>query len=336
MALGRVRSWNDGDVLFAADQNAEFNNILNNPIALISPTTGPINFNGEAHTGLAPSALTASSGSTGQVVGVLPSGAVGFLNVGTAMSRVSGLVGTLSSQLGTFSADGYQMRSSSNLSWYVSATSAFSANINNDGPIAGGKDKTGAFAGTEIHWYAITTGPGSTSPAGLISTQAPPQGPILPAGYSGWAYLGGSPYTAASSTVTAAHSFRGNQAIYHAAPTVLSGGAAIVESAVSVSSAVPSNVVRYTLTETAQMTYNSGLDGVYTWQLRVLSGVTHVQRLFVALGFGVGHNYGTPAGSIVLPGSTGFFYLWNAVPAGSVSNNLTLTLNSYTMPNGDV
>lgn len=50
MALSRVKTWVAGDTLTAADLNAEFNNTLNNPISLISPTTGAINFNLQAHT----------------------------------------------------------------------------------------------------------------------------------------------------------------------------------------------------------------------------------------------------------------------------------------------
>lgn len=40
MALARVKVWVAGEVLYAADQNAEFNNILNNALSLISPLTG--------------------------------------------------------------------------------------------------------------------------------------------------------------------------------------------------------------------------------------------------------------------------------------------------------
>src|SRR3990167_115247 len=58
MALGRVKTWVAGDVLTAADQNAEFNNLLNNPISLISPTTGAINFNLQAHTNFVAQGLT--------------------------------------------------------------------------------------------------------------------------------------------------------------------------------------------------------------------------------------------------------------------------------------
>jgi hypothetical protein len=57
-----------GQVLTAAAQNGEFNNIINNPIALISPTTGAINFNLQTHTNLLPSVITATSGSAGNAL----------------------------------------------------------------------------------------------------------------------------------------------------------------------------------------------------------------------------------------------------------------------------
>lgn len=45
MALSRVKSWIANEVLTAADLNAEFNNILNNALSLISPLTGNLNAN---------------------------------------------------------------------------------------------------------------------------------------------------------------------------------------------------------------------------------------------------------------------------------------------------
>ena len=34
MALSRVKTWSSGETLTASDLNAEFNNILNNPVSL--------------------------------------------------------------------------------------------------------------------------------------------------------------------------------------------------------------------------------------------------------------------------------------------------------------
>ena len=64
MALARAHVWNVGDLLKSNDLNGEFNNILLNPVALISPSTGAINFNLQAHTGILPSAITATSAAT--------------------------------------------------------------------------------------------------------------------------------------------------------------------------------------------------------------------------------------------------------------------------------
>jgi hypothetical protein len=52
MALSRITTWNANDVLTAAALNAEFNNILNNPISLISPLTAALAAGGQDITGL--------------------------------------------------------------------------------------------------------------------------------------------------------------------------------------------------------------------------------------------------------------------------------------------
>lgn len=76
MSLARVKVWNPGDVLTASDLNSEFNNVLSNPISLISPSTGAINFNLQSHTGLLPSVISASSGTAGQSLTVSGGAAV--------------------------------------------------------------------------------------------------------------------------------------------------------------------------------------------------------------------------------------------------------------------
>lgn len=46
MSLSRVKTWVADEVLTASNLNAEFNNILNNALSLISPLTGALDFNG--------------------------------------------------------------------------------------------------------------------------------------------------------------------------------------------------------------------------------------------------------------------------------------------------
>ena len=45
MAISRVKVWIANEVLTASDLNSEFNNLLNNALALVSPLTGNLDFN---------------------------------------------------------------------------------------------------------------------------------------------------------------------------------------------------------------------------------------------------------------------------------------------------
>src|SRR6266700_2160707 len=71
MALSQLITQVPGTLIKSGDWNNEFQNILIHPIALISPTTGAINFNLQAHTNLIPTALSATSGSAGQVLTIV-------------------------------------------------------------------------------------------------------------------------------------------------------------------------------------------------------------------------------------------------------------------------
>jgi hypothetical protein len=52
MAISRVHTWSNGEVLTHTDLNAEFDNILNNALSLISPLTGELAAGGNDVTGL--------------------------------------------------------------------------------------------------------------------------------------------------------------------------------------------------------------------------------------------------------------------------------------------
>lgn len=60
MALSRVKIWSE-EILEPEDLNAEFNNILDNPMALISPMTADLAAGGNSITGLATGSVTAPS-----------------------------------------------------------------------------------------------------------------------------------------------------------------------------------------------------------------------------------------------------------------------------------
>lgn len=68
MALSQLQSVSPGDRIQSAVWDNEFQNILTHPIDLISPSTGAINFALQAHVGLLPSVISATSASAGQVL----------------------------------------------------------------------------------------------------------------------------------------------------------------------------------------------------------------------------------------------------------------------------
>ena len=251
MAISRVTTWSAGQVLTAAALNSEFNNVIVNPIALISPTTGAINFNLQSHTNLLPSALTATSGSTGNVLTYISPGVVGWstvsLTTGAAApnfgSRVTGLVGAVtSSQTGGFAFDqASAVTTARTASFQVNATSSFTVNAATAGPTAGGRDVSAAFASTYVHVYAITTGANSTAPAGILSTSPPPVGPVMPTSYSASVYLCTVPWSSGSTSFMAGTYIFDNFVAYSSRQSVLAGGASTSVTAVPFASVMPPN-----------------------------------------------------------------------------------------------
>lgn len=327
MALARVKTWIAGEILTAADLNNEFNNILNNPITLISPTTGVITF------------TTAQTFPFSQVV----TSSAGVLSQASP-SRVSGLIGTLSSQIGSFAANYHQMRSTNGIvSWVVAATSAYSVNLGTAGPAAGGRDQAGVFASTYVHWYAISTGVGSTAIAGLVSSNPPEAGPVaMPTSYIGWTYLGVSAYSSSSTTLNGPHRFQGSHAKYDTRVSVLSGGTSTTVGAVSTVTNLPRNAVMFILDGSATVGYNSAADATAVLELHnTTSGaVGSPSNAYPSalLGFGAGHTFGW-SWTAVMPQTTAqnFGYAFNNGSTASITSNAaSLNLTEYTMPNGDV
>lgn len=90
MALSRSKTWVSGEILTASDQNAEFNNILNNALSLISPLTGALDFNGNELI-LDSDADTSITADTDDRIDFRLSGADLFRMDGTATTPVNGL-----------------------------------------------------------------------------------------------------------------------------------------------------------------------------------------------------------------------------------------------------
>lgn len=176
MPLARITNYVDGNVLTGAQLNNEFDNILNNPVALVSAARPSI-------------------------------------------SKVQGLTGSLVSNIGSFAANGYEMKTTTVLAT-VTATSSYSINTRTVGPIANGRDQAAAFASTTIHFYAISTGGTSTSAVGICSSVAPPTGPTLPAGYTGWTYLASAIYSPTTSETLISAIVMGARTYYDNAQTV--------------------------------------------------------------------------------------------------------------------
>jgi len=283
MTLARVHTWIAGESLTAAALNAEFNNILANGTQLISPLSANLNFARNQATNLVLENLgsdpvTSSPGrvyfNTGTAQVMVDTGA-GIQIVGpnsTARSgvgsRVRGLFGSISTNVATFQAFEFlfQTTNPASGSFLMSGMNnvTFTVNCQTAGVTAGGRDQAAAFAASEVHWYAITTGFASTTPAGIISKKTPftsDGGPTLPTSYVGWAYLCSAVYTSLSSApsvpvqrvqgqqtyLLTTSNFAGAGQGNGAGVPILTAATAEVETSVLVNAAVPSIAISYQL-----------------------------------------------------------------------------------------
>ena len=321
MALARVKTWNPGDVLTAADLNGEFNNVLNNPITLVSPTTGPINFNLQTHTNLVPTALTASSGVVGQVLQLSSAGTPAW-SPPTAHTRVRNMQMIASSQNAQFTADEYLLKTTSTApqTFSIQSTAAFTVNLNTAGPAANGRDQAGSFASTYLHYYVITTGAYSTTPAGIVSSQPPSVGPTLPTGYSAWAYLASLVYSSASTTIVTNSRARGAWIWMDTVLNTLAVGQSTTPASIATAATIPTiaqNLCFNTLVNnqaggaTASVTIQT-LSGTNTFVITAVSGFPYTLQF----------NYP----------NTALTYVWSTNPA---AGGLSLALAGYSVPNGD-
>lgn len=120
--------------------------------------------------------------------------------------------------------------------------SSCNINITTSGPAAGGRDQSSAFSsGDIVHFYFIYKSDGS-SLQGTVSLNGPDDtnaGPVLPTGYTAWAYITTLKLTGTNLPIVYV---RGNKVFYQAQQSVLSAGsanAATPTTSVDMSAVVP-------------------------------------------------------------------------------------------------
>lgn len=260
-----------------------------------------------------------------------------LVTLNRGVSRVVGLTGSLSGNTGSFAALGYQMRSTLQ-EYSVVASSSFSINTRTAGPIANGRDQAGAFASTSIHFYAISTGPNSTAPAGVCSSVPPTTGPTLPTGYSGWTYLCSGAYTVGTSAFTQSSLSMPVMGPWVHLPGgigVLTGGTATIYTIVDLSTAVPTMATRAKLLMTGAIT-STGSDVSSVQSISALGALEDltVRPTFTTTSTGaVTTLIDTVMGDVPLITPQTIYYK-NAVVAGT-SPATSIRIFAYSVPNGD-
>jgi len=269
---------------------------------------------------------------------------VGLTN--PSITQVSGLSGTMISNIGSFQAVAYSLRSTTGLQ-SLTATSSYSINTQTAGPVANGRDQAAVFANPEVHFYAITTGLNSTRANGIASSTPPPTGPTLPAGYTAWAYLATVKYDVTASGSAADAAVTGSRVVFLPARPLFSNSAVTVETSFSIGvdsvfGAVPTLAPTYYLALSAMRVLSAsvGGQGLATHRLRAASGQNYMD--YITQGGSATNATGTQvytgAGSYLpVPNvnSSPSFYYFNTITNGT-SASFSAALLGYAVPNGDV
>jgi hypothetical protein len=210
------------------------------------------------------------------------------------------------------------------------AESGFSLTVDTGlaGPIANGRDSAAAFTPSRfLHFFVIY---GRTvGGAGLVSGN--PTNPTLPAGYTHFAYIFSS-YFDGSGHLVPVH-LVGDRVSYDGRQVALNSGAATVDTAVSVSTLVPTMAMDFDVNvESWGVTADGTGAAISVLHLGFLAGTdTHA----LVTDFSVGPITGTrlATGDITFPNVLQQFYYHHQVLNGSAPA-ATITVRSYRVPNG--
>lgn len=175
MALSRVHTWVAGEVLLAADQNAEFNNILANAADLVSPFTKAISMGGFSLNFDAANSMSLTSSTKGLNLSSTTAINDVFSTVASATTPdIWTAVGGVVNYTGAVTATGFvaapQAGARRTLVCAGAAPFTAGANVLIDG-YASGATYTAA-AGDKVHIIAVTTTQFRLTPALVNATQA--------------------------------------------------------------------------------------------------------------------------------------------------------------------
>jgi hypothetical protein len=208
-------------------------------------------------------------------------------------------------------------------------------NVATAGPAVNGRDQAGAFsANSWIHFYYIWNG----STLATVSSASAPTGAAGPtltgalAAYFWWAYVGAVRFNNSSQIIST--KLRGARAFYDAQQSALTNGTATTETAISLTGLIPPNALDYTVGGGI----NPATDGTgnidITLTLRVVTGVTHATARFAFFTLAASNNQFFQWPQILLPNVGQSVLYLHTVTTGAISNGTSLSVLSYSTPNG--
>lgn len=203
--------------------------------------------------------------------------------------------------------------------------SAVTVDIAVAGPAANGRDQAGAFSASSwLHFYWIY-GAGQ-SDAGLVSTSAPPTGPVLPTNYTHWAYAGAVRLDGSSNLVKTR--IKGNTASYENMQAALTSGSATSETAISLTALVPPNAGMVVGKGRAQYSDTSA-NVTRNLSFRYVAGIVYMDLNVTSPAANV-NNWNDS--ELIFPNlSQNIYYLWDSATG---TRNAVLHILGYTVPNG--
>lgn len=230
------------------------------------------------------------------------------------------------------SADSAVLRDANNFAVVRNSIATTTCDLGLAGPAANGRDQAAAFtASSWIHLYFIWNG---TTVSTLASLTAPPTGPIMPSGYTHWAYAGALRWNSVSNIIPGR--MQGDCFFYDlgggGVNRVLTAGQATTMTAVACSGFVPPNVVQGLFNFIIFANHNVANTGFnisirYTGSIN--SGVGYASAVSQVAGINVQSD-----NSVLHPLGTSqqIDYKIDNVP--STSGGAYIDVLGYTMPNG--